>query len=194
MTEKRSDAFAQAEREEIPRQGTYMRPRCMANGCPMGVAILTSAEQGVGMCAYHGFAKQSKSWPAITEILLTDSCKRLRYALQRLRNELNSRQREVEINLHIAEIQNEGTAFGMNADDLRLKTIKGYYAGRFCEMPEPPAHYLYRIDMKLTRVVIDRAINQTNNTDTDYKQLGLKWCEIALSAIAGRGRELMEGA
>lgn len=193
MTEKRSDAFAQAEREENPRQGTYMRPSCMANGCPMLASLMTNSEQGVGMCAYHGFAKQSKSWPAITEILLTDSCKRLRHAIQLLRSELNYRQRQDQIDLHIAEIQNAGSIFGLSVDDLRLRTGMGWWEGRYCEMTEAPQAYLYRVEMKLIRTVIDRAINETNGTNIDYKQLGLKWCEIALNAIAGRGCELMGG-
>lgn len=193
MTE-RSDAFSQAERSENPRYGTYKLPRCMAEGCPMVASIMTNAEQGVGMCGFHGFAKKTKSWPAITEILLSDSCKRLRFAIQRLRSELNGFQRKKEIDRHIAEVQTAGEIFGLSLEDLKIQSIKGWYDGRFCEMPEDPCSYLYRLDMKLTQVVIDRAFNRTNRTEVDYKQLGRDWCDRALQAIAGRGRDLMGGA
>lgn len=179
--------------EQESGRGSYMKPMCMAEGCNMPPEVMTDPDRGIGMCQFHAFAKSSKAWPAVTEITQSyafakvwQACRALNAAIRRSPFDETKAKNEA-----IAHLQNELILFGLSPDDVKQHRVQNFENGSQIVATEDAKAYLYRMRMKVARAVIERSLNQVNETVVDYKGNGRKWTAVALARIARRGREIM---
>lgn len=189
MSQIKHTAFNVAEEIESSPAGRYVRPTCMAQGCPCSVSYLTDPENGTGLCVYHQAAKSAEDWPFITELLKTDSCRYLRGWLWKLDQDSRNGEQDAVILRDISRCQRFALAFGFTKDEV-CAGFENVRPGEKLECPVTlPRDYSYRMSMALIKAIAERSHAQESGQAVDYLANTLKWTEIALARITGRSRE-----
>ena len=181
--------------DEVQEHGRPMQRVivCMADGCGLQATRLIDHDRRIGLCTYHACADSSSLWSAVTGQLNSSECKKLRGALTRLQDWLNSgKPSEIDGLRLIRAVQNAGIAYCLPKDALSRGELVDWNGNPFTE---PPRAFLARISQLLVSEVLERArADNRNVVPGDWREIGARNAEKALAIIAGRGAELMKEA